>query len=122
KSLLPAIAVFLRPAIVADVADGGILDGVAVLDLIGNPIIKLFGLEAGIGLVAGDLLGQLFHLRREHDVRGLGDKRFERGVVRSGLNFGRVHRKIDAVGGVIVFDFEDRRFIGSGGLLKVEAA
>src|SRR5215470_9747570 len=37
KSFLSAITVLFGAAIVADVADGGVFDGVAVFDLVANP-------------------------------------------------------------------------------------
>src|SRR5438034_1933470 len=77
QSLLAAIAIAASAAIIADVANRRVFDGIAVLDPIGDPIVKPFGLEIRVGFVSGDLPGQCAHLGREYDVWRFARELFE---------------------------------------------
>src|SRR5207248_176895 len=54
ESFLAAIAVLLGTAIIADVANSRVFDGVAVFDLAGDPIVEFFSFEIRVGFTVRD--------------------------------------------------------------------
>src|SRR5947207_650163 len=123
QSLLAAIAIAASTAIIADVANRRVLDCIAVLDLVGDPIVELFGREIRVCFVSADSLRECAHLWREHDMRGLTGELFLRVVVQiARLDFGGVNMETYPPGAVIVFNFELRGLFFFLGLFEVKRA
>src|SRR5438105_14710600 len=77
QSLLPAITIASGPAIIANIPNRRVLEGVAVLDVLRDPIKKLLRLQTGICFITGDLLRQRSHFRSENHVRPFTCERLE---------------------------------------------
>src|SRR5262245_32013553 len=69
EGFLAAVAVSFLQAIFTDIANGRVFDGEAVLDVLGDPVVKFPGPKVGIGFISGNLLRKSADLWRENNVR-----------------------------------------------------
>src|SRR5204863_3078222 len=87
-----------------------------------DPIVELFGLDAGVGLVTADLFGEGAEFRGEDDVRRFLGKWFQRRIIWAGRDNGGIGREANAVLGELVRDFEFGGLAFASGLFEVNRA
>ena len=104
----------------AQVANGGILPRVAVLQVHGQPVVDFPGLRERILIAANNGCGKRFDFRREHHMRRLAGECADSFIVWIGeFHFLRLQIKINAARGKLIFHRKFRGLICARWLLKM---
>src|SRR5262249_17106109 len=113
----------VRTAIITDVANRGILNGKTVFNVLGNPVVELFGFEIGVVFVPSDLLRQRADLRGENHMGSFHCKSSQSGIAAiQRVNLFRLYIEPNPLSCVSVFYRKFRWSVLSCGLFQIKTA